>query len=117
MTGREDTVIGDAGNAGAKRYAATHKGSAAYLEIVRGGHVSFTSCEHYTPTYGNGIGPSSSLTRPGETYEPLPIEEQHAVINSYGLAFLNAHLKGDAESKAYLGKNHFDPGEVVWECF
>ena len=48
MLGTEDTVIGEEGNAAARRYAADHGGPAALLEIVRGGHVSFTSCELYT---------------------------------------------------------------------
>lgn len=124
MVGSEDTVIGHAGNAAVRAYAETHSGPAACLEIVRGGHCSFTSCELYTPTYGNGIGPSNSLTSPGATYEPLPIEDQHAVANSYGLAFLNVHLKppghplhtqaGEVYGAAYLAKNHFDEAEVKW---
>ncbi|KAH8052505.1 platelet-activating factor acetylhydrolase [Aureococcus anophagefferens] len=64
MIGTEDTVIGEEGNAAARRYAADHGGPAALLEIVRGGHVSFTSCELYTPTYGNGIGPPATPTAP-----------------------------------------------------
>ena len=56
--------------------------------IVRGGHVSFTSCELYNPNYGNGIGESKSLSKEGATYTPLAIKEQHTVCNSYGLAFL-----------------------------
>ena len=122
--GTEDTVIGEEGNAAARRYAADHGGPAALLEIVRGGHVSFTSCELYTPTYGNGIGPSKSLTTPGATYEPLPIADQHAVVNSYGLAFLNARLKppghalreqaGDVYGAAYLERNHFNDAEVKY---
>ena len=126
------------------------------LEIRRGGHVSFTSCELYNPEYGNGIGESNSLSRPGEKYTPLtrtltrtrtrtltltlplaltltlpltltrytplPIAEQHAVINAYGLAFLNAHLRPAAQppelagfDAAYLQANHFDADEVVWK--
>lgn len=124
MVGSEDTVIGHAGNAAARAYAATHSGPAACLEIVRAGHCSFTSCELYTPTYGNGIGLSNSLTSPGATYEPLPIDDQHAVANSYGLAFLNAHLKppghplhaqaGEVYTAAYLASNPFDESEVKW---
>ena len=60
-----------------------------------------------------------SLTKPGTQYEPLKIEEQHQIINSYGLAFLNAHLRSDAETSPgmaasagtfngeYLTANHF----------
>ena len=107
-----------AGNEAGRAYHATHTGPRHLLEIKRGGHVSFTSCELYNPAYGNGIGESKSLSRPGETYTPLPIETQHEVINSYSLAFLNAHLRpGVAASEElgadYLLKNHFGD-EIVW---
>ena len=92
------------------------------LEIRRGGHVSFTSCELYNPDYGNGIGESNSLSRPGEKYTPLPIVQQHAVINAYGLAFLNAHLRPATQGPevagfdaTYLQENHFDAEEVIWK--
>ena len=49
----------------------------------------------YNPEYGNGIGLSKSLSSPGATYTPLDIVEQHRIINSYGLAFLNTHLRAD----------------------
>ena len=35
------------------------------LEIKLGGHCSFTSCNLYNPAYGNGIGESKSLSKPG----------------------------------------------------
>ena len=123
--GTEDTVIGAAGNAAAREYVATHRGPAYLLEIVRGGHVSFTSCELYNPEYGNGIGSScTSLTKPGETYAPLDIETQHKAINSYGLAFLNAHLRPEVDApgraasagefdRAYLAKSHFGDEVIV----
>lgn len=126
MLGSEDTVVGEAGNEACRQYAASHEGPAYLLEIRRGGHVSFTSCELYNEEYGNGIGPSASLSAPGATYEPLPIAEQHRVINSYGLAFLNAHLRPDYEgaagaaasdaefNAAYLRGAHFDEDEVTF---
>jgi len=122
MLGTEDTVIGEEGNAAGRAYFETHTGPRHLLEIRRGGHVSFTSCELYNPDYGNGIGESNSLSRPGEKYTPLPIVQQHAVINAYGLAFLNAHLRPDAQGPelagfdaTYLQANHFDAEEVVWK--
>ena len=135
MLGSEDTVIGEAGNAAGRTYVETHDGPAYLVEIVRGGHVSFTSCELYNPNYGNGIGESKSLSKAGATYTPLPIKEQHTVCNSYGLAFLNTHLRpeycdgadcGDypaagadasmAEYNAeYLKENHFG-AEVVFKA-
>mmetsp|Transcript_21945 Transcript_21945/g.65813 ORF Transcript_21945/g.65813 Transcript_21945/m.65813 type:complete len:393 (-) Transcript_21945:52-1230(-) len=119
MLGTEDTVIGEAGNEAGRAYVSGHAGPAALLEIKRGGHCSFTSCDLYTPTYGNGIGPSASLSAPGTTYEALDIAEQHAIANSYGLAFLNAHLKPGEASEfdaGFLAKNHFGD-EIVWESF
>ena len=56
---------------------------------------------------------------PGSTYEPLDIVQQHTIANSYGLAFLNAHLRADYDveagagasatrfNDAFLDKNHF----------
>ena len=44
------------------------------------------------------------------------------MINAYGLAFLNAHLRPAAQppelagfDAAYLQANHFDADEVVWK--
>lgn len=105
MIGTEDTVIGEAGNALCRKFAATHDAPSYLVEIKAGGHVSFTSCELYNKDYGNGIGESKSLTRPGSTYTPLAISEQHAIINSYALAFLDQHLRGGEGS--YLKENHF----------
>ena len=92
---------------------------------MRGGHVSFTSCELYNPAYGNGIGESKNLTNPGESYTPLDIVEQHKMINSYGLAFLNTHLRADFAGEAgsaasasynadYLKENRFGDDELVY---
>ncbi|CAK0839898.1 unnamed protein product [Prorocentrum cordatum] len=111
MLGAEDTVIGERGNELCRQYFATHSGPACLLEIKAGGHVSFTSCELYNPSYGNGIGESKSLSQPGATYTPLPIAQQHAIVNSYALAFLNAYLRPSSEqaaaSRAYLQTNQF----------
>lgn len=119
MLGSEDTVIGEGGNEAARGYVDAHdKGPSYLLEVVRGGHVSFTSCEIYDPEYGNGIGATRecpSATRPGETYRPLDIVQQHGMINKYGLAFLDAYLKGSEEAKAYLEENHFaESGELLF---
>lgn len=119
MLGREDTVIGEGGNQAGRDYVDHHTDGDSYLmEIVRGGHVSFTSCDIYDENYGNGIGATKecpSLSRPGETYLPLDITEQHKMINSYGLAFLNAYLKGNQESKTYLQDNHYkNSGELIY---
>jgi dienelactone hydrolase len=119
MLGTEDTVLGEDANQAGRDYIDNHLSPSSYLlEIVRGGHVSFTSCEIYDPDYGNGIGANKecpSLTKPGETYMPLDIAEQHRMINSYGLAFLNAHLKNKAKDAEYLKENHFaESGELIF---
>merc|ERR1719231_890394 len=119
--GTEDTVIGEEGNEACRQYAATHEGPAYVLEILRGGHVSFTSCELYNSEYGNGIGSSSkSLTKPGTQYVPLDIVEQHRIINTCGLAFLNAYLKGGKAAAAFLHADAavaFDKGEVKFSLY
>merc|ERR1719215_1592861 len=111
MLGVEDTVIGEVGNAAARTYVEKHCGPKYLLEIKNGGHVSFTSCELYNANYGNGIGESKSLTKPGTSYQALPPPEQHEIANSYGLAFLNLYLRpkthGGRDVSAYLKKNHF----------
>jgi len=124
MLGGEDTVIGESGNDAARKYVDGHDGENSYLfEIVRGGHVSFTSCEMFDPDYGNGIAATKScpsLTTAGSGYyKPLDIVQQHAMINSYGLAFLNTYLrtkeKHDNYNQSYLNDNHFvDSGELVY---
>merc|ERR1719215_1062396 len=111
MLGVEDTVIGEVGNAAARTYVEKHCGPKYLLEIKDGGHVSFTSCELYNANYGNGIGESKSLTKPGTTYQALPPPEQHAIINSYALAFLNTYLRPTTsqanDSSAFLQDNNF----------
>lgn len=114
--GTEDTVLGAEANDANRSYVARHGagGDAYLLEVRRGGHVSFTSCEMYDPEYGNGIaadGECNRLTGSG-TYRPLAIAEQHAIVNSYGLAFLDKYLKS-AEGD-YLKANHFSPDEVIF---
>jgi predicted dienelactone hydrolase len=119
MLGQEDTVIGERGNQAGRDYVDHHRNGDSYLlEIVRGGHVSFTSCDIYDENYGNGIGATKecpSLSQPGMTYKPLDITDQHKMINSYGLAFLNAYLKDQEVDKRYLQENHFEEsGELIY---
>jgi len=124
MLGTEDTVIGRYdGNDAARQYVDNHNEDAYLMEIVRGGHVSFTSCEMYDPEYGNGIADKRSCpsqTRPGTTYRPLDIVQQHTMINSYGLAFLNTYLQQKDENREYdqsyldEKKNHFSTDELIF---
>jgi len=120
MIGTEDTVHGEEHNDASRKYAENHADGDAYLlEIIRGGHVTFTSCEMYDPNYGNGIGESKSLTKPGTTYAPLPPTEAHKIVNGYGLRFVSRYLKNntaedDAFCKDYLSKNHFDEKEIIF---
>jgi len=114
MIGTEDTVLGDYHNDSNRKYVDNHTDGDAYLlEIKRGGHVSFTSCELYNPEYGNGInaiGQSKSLTNPGELYTPLDIQTQHQIINSCGLEFLNKYLKKETTDSTI----QLDPDEVIY---
>ena len=82
------------------------EGSSFLVEIKLGGHCSFTSCELYNPAYGNGIGESKSLSKPGETYQALDIVKQHGIINTYALAFLDKYLRGGDDT--LLKENKFE---------
>ena len=111
----EDVVLGEKGNEGCRLYTQNHEGPSYLVEIRRAGHRSFTSLELFNPNIGSGIGQSDSLTAPGTKYTPLDITQQHTIMNSYGLAFLNTYLRPNATSqynKAYLSTNHFADGEV-----
>lgn len=114
MIGTEDTVIGAKGNAMCHEYFAKAQGPRFLLEFRKAGHVTFTSCEQYNVAYGNGIGPSRSLTSPGTTYEPLPPGASHDIVNSYTLAFLDVHLRGRQDKGAYLQENHYE-GDIIYK--
>ena len=106
MIGSEDAVLGSEGNEACRQYALKPEGASYLLEIKLGGHCSFTSCDLYNAAYGNGIGESKSLTKPGEMYQALDITKQHEIINTYGLAFLDKYLrKGDGK---ILKENGFE---------
>mmetsp|Transcript_9468 Transcript_9468/g.10794 ORF Transcript_9468/g.10794 Transcript_9468/m.10794 type:complete len:490 (+) Transcript_9468:99-1568(+) len=119
MIGTEDTVLGREVNEANRQYVDTHTDGDAYLvEIKRGGHVSFTSCEMYNSEYGNGISANGQCkkltgTSPDEMYTPLNIIKQHEIINNYGLAFLNKYMKGKVDddsnnnTNGYLSSNHY----------
>merc|ERR1712238_312512 len=95
MMGGEENVLGLEGNRIAADYIDGCTG-----EKNKDGHVSFTSCEMYDQEYGNGIGRTMSCTSPrGGMYRPLDIVKQHTMINSYGLAFLNAYLREGKEEQ------------------
>ena len=117
MIGTEDSVLGTKHNDANRQYIKHHDDGDAYLlEIVRGGHVSFTSCELYNPEYGNGInaeGVSKSLTQPGSTYRPWDIVKQHEVVNHYGLRFLDKYLK-NKDVTVGRDEKQFDPAEVIF---
>lgn len=112
MIGTEDTVIGTEGNALCRDFVKKPEGCSFLMEIKRGGHCSFTSCDLYNPAYGNGIGESTSLSSPGSMYMPLEISKQHEIINGYGLAFLDKFIRGGSGS--FLTENHY-PDELVYK--
>jgi len=114
MIGSEDTVLGTEANNANRIYWKNHKTDAFLLEIKRGGHVSFTSCEMYDPEYGNGIAcQNTNPSLDGSTYKPLEIQKQHEIINHYGLAFLNKYLK--ATSDTFLETNHYS-NEAIYKA-
>jgi len=106
MIGSEDYVLGAEGGEACRQYSLKPEGSSFLVELKLGGHCSFTSCELYNPAYGNGIGESKSLSKPGETYQALDIVKQHEIINTYALAFLDKYLRGGDD--ALLKENKFE---------
>merc|ERR1712194_964443 len=90
------------GNDAAQNFVDTHASGGAYLvEIVGRGYVSFTSREICNVEYGNGVGlRSAGLTNSGETYESLDAVQQRGIIDMYGPAFLNAHLRPEEGNDA-----------------
>ena len=98
---RRDKTLGEVGNALISRNYEMHTGPAMLIELVNGGHYSFTDMFKLLKRFGDGVG--DDFTPMATTYE---------IINSYGTAFLGAHLKGQKEYQEFLGSNPW-PGELL----
>ncbi|HWC78168.1 MAG TPA: hypothetical protein VG778_11935 [Blastocatellia bacterium] len=114
MLGTEDTTLGAPGNAIIRAQHARHTGPAYLLELKDGGHFSFTDMFKVNKNFGDGIGKGKRR----DTKEPFDftsMETTYKIVNSYSVAFLGYHLKGQKEYGAFLGRNHW-PDVLIWEA-
>jgi len=114
MLGTEDRTLGVKGNELIRAYHARHQGPAYLLELVDGGHFSFTDIFKINKNFGDGAGEGKRHDS-GEAFRFTSMEDTYRIINSYSTAFLGLYLKGDAGWRGYLEKNHW-PGVVIWKA-
>lgn len=114
MLGTEDMTIRAAGNARIRDNHAAHKGPSYLIEIKKGGHYSFTDMFKINKNFGDGVG-SGKRRDTGEPIEYTPMEPTYKIINSYSIAFLGYHLKGQKEYLDFLKSNHW-PDIMMWEA-
>ena len=113
MLGEEDVTIGANGIAAIRANFAAHRGPAFLFEMKHGGHYSFTDMFKLNPNFGDGVG-TGKRRDTGETVTFTAMETTYQMINSYNVAFLGYHVKGEREFLPFLTKNHW-PDEIEWK--
>jgi len=103
----EDKTIKPAGNAIVRRRYDESKGPRYSVEVLDGGHFTFTDMFQADPNFGDGVGSGERVTRPGEKLTYLPEGISHEILNSYSLAFFGVYLKGQDGYKKFLAENHY----------
>lgn len=114
MLGTEDTTLGVKGNDFIRSNFKMHTGPAFLLEMVNGGHYSFTDIFKITRDFGDGVGKGKRRAT-GEPFEFTSMETTYSIINSYSIAFLGAYVRGEKEYFDFLKKNRW-PKELIWEA-
>lgn len=114
MLGTEDTTLGVKGNDYIRSNFGIHIGPAFLLEMVNGGHYSFTDMFKLTKEFGDGVGKGKRRAT-GEPFEFTPMESTYKIINSYSVAFLGSYVRGEREYLEFLKKNHW-PRDLIWEA-
>ena len=114
MLGTEDLTLGAKGNELIRAYHARHQGPAYLLELVNGGHFSFTDIFKINQNFGDGAG-EGKRRESGEAFPFTSMEDTYRIINSYSTAFLGLYLKGEQGWHGYLEKNHW-PAVVIWKA-
>lgn len=110
----EDDTIGLAGNNLVRRRFAESRGPHYMIDLIRGGHFTFTDIWQFDPEYGDGVGKGKKITTPGEDVEYLDLPTAFEIANSYSVAFFGVYVKGQEGYREYLEENHY-PTEVVHE--
>lgn len=102
----EDATIGMDGNARIRQYYDESKGPRYLVEIVKGGHYSFTEMYQVDPDFGDGVGKGKRVTN-GEEIDYISMERAFEITNSYTTAFFGRYLKGLTGYDEYLAANHY----------
>lgn len=113
MLGTEDRTIGTAGNDLVRAYYAQHRGPAFLLELVNGGHYSFTDIFKINKNFGDGAGEAKRRDT-AEAFQYTSMEDTYRIINSYSTAFCGVYLKGEKGYLPFLEKNHW-PDILIWK--
>lgn len=114
ILGTEDSTIGVKGNENARTFYEQSKGPRYLVEILDGGHFTFSDMFQIKPEFGDGIGKGTRITRPGEPIEYLGMKESYEIINAYTTAFFGVYVKGEPGFKTFLQSNAF-PSLVAYK--
>jgi len=109
----EDATIGINGNARIRQYYDESKGPRYLVEIVKGGHYSFTEMYQVDPDFGDGVGKGKRITD-GEEIEYISMQHAFEITNSYTTAFFGRYLKGVTGYDEYLAANHY-PDDIIYK--
>ena len=109
----EDATIGLPGNARIRQYYDESKGPRYLVEMVNGGHYSFTEMYQVNPDFGDGVGNGKRITN-GDEIEYIPMERAFKITNSYTTAFFGRYLKGLTGYDEYLTANHY-PDDIIYK--
>ncbi|MFO0946110.1 MAG: prolyl oligopeptidase family serine peptidase [Planctomycetota bacterium] len=107
ILGTEDATIGVKGNDNARAFFEESKGPHYLVEILDGGHFTFSDMFQIKPDFGDGIGKGKRITKPEEPIEYLGMKESYEIINSYSTAFFGKYVKGMTEYDRFLASNEF----------
>ena len=107
----EDATIGLDGNARIRQYYEESKGSRYLVELVNGGHYSFTEMYQVNPHFGDGVGKGQRITD-GEEIVYIPMERAFEITNAYTTAFFGRYIKGLTGYDEHLTINHY-PDDII----
>jgi dienelactone hydrolase len=98
---RKDKTIGELGNGLVRANYEKHTGPVMLMEMINGGHYSFTDMFKLVKNFGDGVGEGFT-----------PMDTTYEIINVYSTAFLDVYLKGQKEFKKFLETDSW-PAEVA----
>lgn len=83
------------------------------VEILDGGHYTFSDMFQLKPDFGDGIGKGTRITKPGEPLEYLGMKESYEIINYYSGLFFEVFVKGERAYEKDLPTNIYPELLVV----